>query len=224
MKKKLLVAMILTCVSLTACGNTLSPAEAAANGTAPQSNNNTAAVASTETEDTATSESAEDNNGAAEDSTAEVVLNADPSQAASQAGLSIDDVAVKAGAVQIKIDENFTPNIDKVGEATIEEGQACLEGGYDTNYYYGGEDLVVYTIAKSGEQIIYDIYVSSADYITVKGATVGTSTKDDVKGMYGTPANQVGNSFVYSVNGGAVQAQFEFDSNDVLKTIDILKK
>lgn len=222
MKKKLLLAAILACVSMTACGNTLSPSEAAARGVAPAGQEKAAVEAENTAETEGDAEVATTDEAGEE--TAEVILNADPSQTGNQVGLSLDDLAVTAGDVVIKIDADFAPDIDKVGTATIEEGQACLEGGYDTNYYYGGEALVVYTLAKAGQQLVYDIYVSDAQYTTVKGATVGTSTKDDVKAMYGTPSEIVGNSFIYSLDGGVVTAQFEFDNSDLLKTIDILKK
>lgn len=216
MKKKIVALMLLSCMALTACGNTMSPSEAAANGQAPVAN----------TGDTAgETESAEnaDANETSEESP-EVVLNADPSKAATDAPVSLDTVAIKAGSVTIKIDEDFLPNVDAVGEATIEEGQACLDGGFDTNYYYGGEELVVYTVASSGQQLIYDIYVTGSQYETVAGAKVGTSTRADVETIYGAPTSTVGNSNVYEITGTTIQAQFEFDANDVLTSIDVLKK
>lgn len=218
MKKKLILAVLMVSMTLAACGNKMSPSEAAAAGVAP---------AGAEKSSEATSESS---TGSAEDGAAKgadsngVVLGVDPSATAADTGLSAEAFAIKAGSVNVKLGDDFMPNIDAVGIATIEEGQACLEGGFDTNYYYGGEELVVYTVAKSGKQIIYDIYVSSDKYETAKGAKVGTSTKDDVTAMYGEPTSYVGSSYVYALGSDTKQAQLEFDDNGVLKSIDVLNK
>lgn len=218
MKKKLVLATIMTCLLVTACGNTMSPSEAAKAGVAPTgaaTEENAETSADANTESSVTEENAD---------TPSVTLGVDPGAAASEDSSAVAAFAIKAGNVEIKLDDDFVPNIDAVGEATIEEGQACLEGGFDTNYYYGGEELVVYTVAKSGKQVIYDIYISSDKYETVKGAKIGTSTKEDVQAIYGEPTSFVGNSYIYALGSDAKQAQLEFDDNGVLKSIDVLNK
>lgn len=218
MKKKLIIAVLLSSTLLFACGKTQSPSEAAANGTAPVATQEAEAVAETEGDKAANDEDSQS------EATSEIVLNADPSAISSADGVSLDDLTILANGVEIKIDDDFLPNIDAVGEATIEEGQACFDGGYDTNYYYNGDELIVYTLANSGKQLIYDIYVKGNGYSTKKGILVGTSTKADVEAAYGTVYDTVGSSIVYGIDGGKIQAQFEFNADDLLLSIDLLKK
>lgn len=132
------------------------------------------------------------------------------------------DLDITVNGVKLVIGEDFLPNVDKVGDAEVVEGQACLDGGFDTNYYYGGEDLVVYTLAQSGKQIIYDIYITSPDYATGKGATVGTTTKDDLYEMYGEATTSTGATLKYSVAGSEISMDFSFGSDGVLESIDII--
>lgn len=136
---------------------------------------------------------------------------------------SLNDAAIIANGITLKIGDDFKPNIEKVGDADIEEGQACLDEGYDTNYYYNGEDLVVYTYAGEGKQVIYDIYVTSADYKTAKGAQIGTSTMEDIESLYGEANEVVGKSYNYFVESEATVLSFIFDESQVLTTIDVVK-
>lgn len=209
MKKKILMAFAISACVLCACGNT----------TTTEAESPAAATPETTVETEAKTDEAES-------SDVQVVLGADPTAVASESteGLSVDDVAVVAGNVTIKLDQDFSADIEKVGEAEIVEGQACLDGGYDTNYYYGGEELAVYTIAEAGKQLPYDIYVTGSAYQTKLGATVGTTTKQDIEGMYGTCEEMRGNSYFYSIAGDYGTAQFEFDENDVLKSMDFIKQ
>ena len=135
---------------------------------------------------------------------------------------SASDMEITISGVTLKIGDDFLPNVDTIGEAEIVEGQACLDGGYDTNYYYGGEELVVYTVAQSGKQVIYDIYIQSDAYATTKGATVGVTTKTDLYEMYGEPDSVIGATQKFTVDGGDTTMNFTFDSDGVLESIDII--
>lgn len=131
------------------------------------------------------------------------------------------DLSITINGVRLSIGDDFLPNVDVIGDAEIVEGQACLGGGYDTNYYYGGEDLVVYTLAQDGKQIIYDIYISSADYATDKGARVGETTRDKLFELYGEPMGSLPVAEEYSIDGSDVIVSFKFE-DDILAAIDIL--
>ena len=76
--------------------------------------------------------------------------------------VAASEAVLIAEGISLEIGEDFLPYVNELGEApVIMEGQACLEGGYDTNYYYG-EELAIYTYAKDGKQIIYDIYITGS--------------------------------------------------------------
>lgn len=131
------------------------------------------------------------------------------------------DYSITINGIKLAVGDNFTPNIEKVGSnPEIVEGQACLDGGYDTNYFYGDE-LAVYTYAQDGKQIIYDIYITSSDYPTAKGATVGVTTKEDVYKMYGTPMKSLPSADRYYLSGNDNMLIFSYSSG-VVESIDIV--
>lgn len=131
------------------------------------------------------------------------------------------DCGIEIKGVFLEVGMDFLPYINTVGSnVEIVEGQACLDGGYDTNYYYGS-DLAVYTYASGGKQIIYDIYVTGSSYTTAKGARIGTTTKDEIIASYGEPSGEAAAAYRYSLSGSSTVVTFSF-SGDVLKSVDIL--
>lgn len=152
---------------------------------------------------------------------AETAAEAETTSSVELGKFTESDLGITVNGVRLEIGEDFLPYVDVLGKAEIVEGQACLGGGYDTNYYYGGEDLVVYTLAKDGKQIIYDIYLSSADYATDKGARVGETTREQLAELYGEATNSYPVSEEYGVDGSDVVVSFSFEE-DVLTGIDIL--
>lgn len=131
------------------------------------------------------------------------------------------DATLTVAGVSLEIGTDFLPYVDKLGETpVIAEGQACLEGGYDTNYYYGDE-LAVYTYAKDGKQIVYDIYITGAGYALNKGAQVGVTTREQLAELYGEPTESFPAAEVYALAGTNVRVSFQFE-NDLLSAIDIL--
>lgn len=136
--------------------------------------------------------------------------------------LSLNDAGIMAEGILLNVGDDFKANVEKVGEAEIEEGQACLDDGFDTNYYYGDDALTVYTYASDGQQIIYDIFVQSKDYATVKGVAVG-NTKDDVIAAYGDPNESSNVSFKYYVENDNTVLSFDFNSDGTVKDFDLLR-
>lgn len=148
-------------------------------------------------------------------------VEATPTEAPKPAGtFTSADCSITISGVSLSLGMDFLPYVDKLGNAVIEEGQACLDGGYDTNYYYGNT-LTVYTYAKDGKQIIYDIYITGSEYKTDKGAQIGTTTKDKLHEIYGEATNSLPSTERYSVSGSSALVSFTF-SSDVLSAIDIL--
>ncbi len=135
-----------------------------------------------------------------------------PTQAV-QAGLSESDLKVSLNGNKLTVGDDFLPYVEKMGtKARIVEGQACLEGGYDTNYYYG-EELAVFTVAKDGKQIIYDIYITSGKYPAAKGVTVGKTSKDEVRELYGDPASSRPASDSFTVSGSkGITVEYDGDT------------
>lgn len=141
-----------------------------------------------------------------------------PTQAV-QAGLTAADLKVSLNGNSLTVGDDFLPYVDKMGTtARIVEGQACLDGGYDTNYYYG-EELAVFTVAKDGKQIIYDIYITSGKYPAAKGVTVGRTSKEEVYDLYGDPTTSRPAADTFSVSGSKV-INVEYDG-DIVSGISI---
>lgn len=133
-----------------------------------------------------------------------------------------EDCGITVNNVFLTTGMDFTPYIEVVGEdPEILQGQACLEGGYDTNYYYDIEALVVYTYAQDGKQIIYDIAITSADYPTDKGVKVGETTREELAEYYGDPTESALATDRYVLDGSTVEVAFTFE-DDVLTCIDII--
>ncbi len=137
---------------------------------------------------------------------------------------SAADMKIEFAGVTLSIGDNFLDFMDEIakteGEPRIEEGQACLEGGYDTNYYYG-EEFSVYTYAEGGKQIIYDIYVTRVGFTTAKGAVIGKTTRAEIAKLYGEPTTERPVLDEYMTDDSNVSLSFTY-ADDVLESIDVL--
>lgn len=152
--------------------------------------------------------------GAAPVATPQPGTEADGTFGASDATLTVAGICLEIGM-------DFSPYINKMGgKPVIMEGQACLEGGYDTNYYYGDE-LAVYTYARDGKQIIYDIYITGGGYVLNKGAQVGVTTRERLAELYGEATDSFLATEAYALAGTDIRVSFLFENN-VLTAIDIL--
>lgn len=227
MKKKLVYGVLaIAAFALFGCGNTTEPTQSEAVEEVVTISTDTE-VEETVEEDTTITEEAPEITQEAPGMELGVAPGAEDDAAVAPIGelsagsFSAADMTLTANGVAIKVGDDFLPNVDKVGSAEIVEGQACLDGGFDTNYYYGGEELVVYTVAKAGKQVVYDIYITSANYPTAKGAVVGKTTKDELYELYGDPTETVGATQKFSA-GGTVTMNFTFGSDGVLESIDII--
>ncbi len=144
--------------------------------------------------------------------------NGGSTESSKTGSVSASDFTVSLNGNKLSCGDDFLPFVDKMGIiAKIEEGQACLEGGYDTNYYYS-DVLAVYTIAKDGKQLIYDIYITGSDYPSAKGVKTGTTTKDEVRSLYGEPSSTLPAADKYELGTKTLSLEYK---GGVVSGIDI---
>lgn len=134
----------------------------------------------------------------------------------------MSDFTVELNGEEVALASDYLNKVDKVGQAREEKSKACLESGYDTDYYYDDDKLVIYTLVSEGKQIVFNIEIHTEKYPTSKGATVGKSTRDDLYEMYGMPTDYGAAMFAYSVDGSDFCMNFNFDEDGVLASIDIV--
>ncbi len=110
-----------------------------------------------------------------------------------------EDMVFTYDGTELRPGMDFSELFDKLGlEVTVKQGQACLDGGFDTNYYY--DIFSVYTIASGGKQLIYDIYVNGAGLTDRRGTVIGKTTREEVTDIYGEPDKVNPTSDVYMVS------------------------
>lgn len=134
----------------------------------------------------------------------------------------ISDYKLTVNGVSVGLGQDFTADSEKVGSPRIEKSKACLESGYDTDYYYDDDKFVVYTLVNDSKQIVFDIEIRDGKYTTLKGAKVGESTKDDLYEMYGMPSDYSGVMFRYFLEDEEYSLEFTFDDNGVVEAIDYI--
>ncbi len=132
------------------------------------------------------------------------------------------DFTVELNGIEVALATDYLGKVDKVGQAREEKSKACLEAGYDTDYYYDDDTLVVYTLVSDSKQIVFNIEILSDKYPTSKGATVGKTTRDDLYEMYGMPSDYGAAMFAYMVDGSDFRMNFNFDDEGLLSSIDIV--
>ena len=121
------------------------------------------------------------------------------------------DCVLTLRGTALRMGDDFLPLADLLGQPDIEEGQACLSGGYDINYYYNGEETTVYTLAEDGKQLIYDVYTADPEVEISRGLRIGVSTKTDVSAAFGEPTKTLPAAMRYTLADGTRTLAFEFD-------------
>lgn len=130
-------------------------------------------------------------------------------------------LVINDGDITIGLGDDFTDSYTEIGDPEIEEGQACLDEGYDTNYYYNKEELIVYTHAKGGRQIINGIFASQKGIKTADGIEISVTKKDDVFEKYGDANQTFGSTWTYLIGDGKSRLSFTFDKKEILTGIDL---
>lgn len=166
-----------------------------------------------------------------EDNLASISLSADPKNNADALHFSDElkpgsfdenDYSIVVKEVSISLGEDFLINYQKVGTPKIEKSKACLESGYDIDYYYDNDKLVIYTMVKGSKQLIFNIEIRDGKYETSKGAKVGKSTRDDIYEMYGMPTDHSGTMFKYELSDSKYSLDFTFNEDGILEGIDYI--
>ena len=134
----------------------------------------------------------------------------------------ISDFTIKLNGEEVALATDYLGKADKVGQAREEKSKACLEAGYDIDYYYDDDSLVVYTLVSDEKQIVFNIEIRSDKYPTTKGATVGKTTRDDLYEMYGMPNDYGAAMFAYMVEDSEFRMNFNFNDDGIVESIDIV--
>lgn len=160
-----------------------------------------------------------------------VSLAADPKNKANVLKFSDDltpgsydesDYLISLNGVEVGLGDDFSTKSEKVGTARIEKSKACLEAGYDTDYYYDDDTLIVFTLVNGSKQIVFNIEILDSQYSTSKGAKVGESSKDDIYEMYGMPTDYSGVIFKYELEDKEYSLEFSFDEEGIVESIDYI--
>lgn len=134
-----------------------------------------------------------------------------------------EDLVLVVDGVELSLRMDFVPVKDKILGGNYDEqvGQACVGGGNDRAYYYDGDAVSVYTVGSaSGEQTIYDIYITLLEgYATPKGAVIGKTTRDEVIELYGEPSSTFPASERYTLDD-KLELIFGFDG-DILSSVGL---
>ena len=134
-----------------------------------------------------------------------------------------EDLVLVVDGVELSLRMDFVPVKDQILGGNYDEqvGQACVGGGNDRAYYYDGDAVSIYTVGSaSGEQTIYDIYITMLEgYATPKGAVIGKTTRDEVIELYGEPSSTFPASERYTLDD-KLELIFGFDG-DILSSVGL---
>lgn len=137
------------------------------------------------------------------------------------APLGPEDFVAYLNGVAITPGDDYNTKLEAVGgDPVIQKGQACIGGGYDTNYYYDNETFTVYTVVDGSAQLVYDIYVTGPGYPSSRGAEVGVTTREGLHRLYGEPSSVMAGTDRYTMEGSTAVLSFTFRSG-VLISYDI---
>ena len=101
--------------------------------------------------------------------------------------------------VQMGVNSAAEDILSKLGEPSEKDTTAsCAFGGEDTIYTY--QDFEVSTNNELGYEQIYSIYLSSDNAYTEEGICIG-ATVDEVKTVYGDPAEEIETCLTYRKDG-----------------------
>ena len=224
MIKKLTAALIaaLMALSLAACGEQpVTSSEAPSTPAVTQPIVITTAPETTPEETTLPETTVPETEATLPESTQEPTTEPETTEAPEPFGE--EDLVLIVDGVELSLRMDFVPVKDQLLGGNYDEqvGQACVGGGNDRAYYYDGDAVSVYTVGSaSGDQTIYDIYITLHEgYTTQKGAVIGTTTRDEVLAIYGEPYSTFPASERYSVDG-KLELIFGFDG-EILSSVGL---
>ena len=118
--------------------------------------------------------------------------------------------AIKYNNVEIKIDMEVSPLLEKLGEPDHKETIEANEENSEESYSYTYDNMTIYAYLKDKKQYVADVSISGpGDASTANGIKVGAS-KDNVAKIYGKVTDE--NMASYEIDKNVIMFIFEDDS------------
>lgn len=118
---------------------------------------------------------------------------------------------------KVALHAEMAPIVDKLGEAdSYFESESCAFQGLDKVYTYGSVVITTYPVDKV--DYVYSIELKDDTVETAEGVCIGSS-KEDVIGAYGDPADETGTALVYKKGESTLSFMLEGDKvNSIVYT------
>ncbi len=118
--------------------------------------------------------------------------------------------AIKYNNIEIKIDMEVSPLLEKLGEPDHKETIEANEENSEEPYSYTYDNMTIYAYLKDKKQYVADVSISGpGDASTANGIKVGAS-KDNVAKIYGKVTDE--NMASYEIDKNVIMFIFEDDS------------
>lgn len=118
--------------------------------------------------------------------------------------------AIKYNNIEIKIDMEVSPLLEKLGEPDHKETIEANEENSEESYSYTYDNMTIYAYLKDKKQYVADVSISGpGDASTANGIKVGAS-KDNVAKIYGKVTDE--NMASYEIDKNVIMFIFEDDS------------
>lgn len=118
--------------------------------------------------------------------------------------------AIKYNNIEIKIDMEVSPLLEKLGEPNHKETIEADEENSEESYSYTYDNMTIYAYLKDKKQYVADVSISGpGDASTANGIKVGAS-KDNVAKIYGKVTDE--NMASYEIDKNVIMFIFEDDS------------
>lgn len=118
--------------------------------------------------------------------------------------------AIKYSNIEIKIDMEVSPLLEKLGEPDHKETIEADEENSEESYSYTYDNMTIYAYLKDKKQYVADVSISGpGDASTANGIKVGAS-KDNVAKIYGKVTDE--NMASYEIDKNVIMFIFEDDS------------
>lgn len=115
--------------------------------------------------------------------------------------------AIKYNNVEIKIDMEVSPLLEKLGEPDHKETIEANEENSEESYSYTYDNMTIYAYLKDKKQYVADISISGpGDASTANGIKIGAS-KDNVAKIYGKVTDE--NMASYEIDKNVIMFIFE---------------
>ena len=118
--------------------------------------------------------------------------------------------AIKYNNIEIKIDMEVSPLLEKLGEPDHKETIEADEENSEESYSYTYDNMTIYAYLKDKKQYVADVSISGpGDASTANGIKVGAS-KDNVAKIYGKVTDE--NMASYEIDKNVIMFIFKDDS------------